>query len=598
MGSKIKLAVVNSLVGGFNSFNNATQVKDNESPDLLNVVFAGLTGISKRQGYIKLSAEVVAGKKITGIFSYVTNSVREILYVCNSKLYKLSGSSSIEVTGGTFSTTNVNAIQLGTRLYLFDGVTALQYYNGTNIVTTGISAAPTKVNQGIKFNNRLYCTSNDQKSRVYFGKPLQADGTATDTGDFTSSIVSTLLNGALAATATSITVDSTTGFPATGNIVIDSEIISYTGIDATTFTGCTRGAFGTTNIAHDDNAKLQTTSHGGYVDFGLGVEVTGFGKSGTSLYVFLKNGIKSLSPQVTAGVLDHSSSIISNSIGCRAPRSIENVENDIYFMSDTIYSLGEIATYSTIRTTNVSARVSKLFAGMTQTAIANVACIYYDREETFIVAFQSGTACNDHILAYQIPYKAWTYWDSVKVNSWLDWIDSTDTKHLYYVSDDSTNSYIYELYQGLSDDGVAVLANYKTKEYDLKEFNIEKIYQNWNLQLGGVYGILTVNLYANGVVADTISFSSGSGATTSDGLGTLPMGTFLLGLEGNFTDATSTGITLSNDWRWHTLVTSPNGTTFQMEFINNNLNESFEVKQASVGYLPLPYHKRDALKEV
>ena len=42
--------------------------------------------------------------------------------------------------------------------------------------------------------------------------------------------------------STTINVASTVGFTATGFIQIESEIISYTGITSTTFTGCTRGA--------------------------------------------------------------------------------------------------------------------------------------------------------------------------------------------------------------------------------------------------------------------------------------------------------------------------------------------------------------------
>ena len=51
------------------------------------------------------------------------------------------------------------------------------------------------------------------------------------------------------ATTTSIPVDSTEGFPATGTIKIGNEKISYTGLDATTFTGITRGVDGTTAAA-------------------------------------------------------------------------------------------------------------------------------------------------------------------------------------------------------------------------------------------------------------------------------------------------------------------------------------------------------------
>jgi hypothetical protein len=64
----------------------------------------------------------------------------------------------------------------------------------------------------------------------------------------------TLLNGAIDSSSTAdITVDDTTGFPASGNIKIETEVISYTGKTATTFTGITRGASSTTAAAHADN---------------------------------------------------------------------------------------------------------------------------------------------------------------------------------------------------------------------------------------------------------------------------------------------------------------------------------------------------------
>ena len=68
---------------------------------------------------------------------------------------------------------------------------------------------------------------------------------------------STQLNGALTINATTITVDSTSLFPSSGIITIDSENISYTGKTATTFTGCTRAAESTTAATHDDNATVE-----------------------------------------------------------------------------------------------------------------------------------------------------------------------------------------------------------------------------------------------------------------------------------------------------------------------------------------------------
>lgn len=60
---------------------------------------------------------------------------------------------------------------------------------------------------------------------------------------------STTLSGSLTLAATTITVASTTGFSATGSIILETEIISYTGVTPTTFTGCTRPANATAHIS-------------------------------------------------------------------------------------------------------------------------------------------------------------------------------------------------------------------------------------------------------------------------------------------------------------------------------------------------------------
>jgi hypothetical protein len=529
MASKLKVAQITSHVGGLNVYANATQVGDSESPDLLNVEFFGISAVRKRRGFQRLvSSEVATGKKIDGIFSYVSASGREVLYASNGNLYKYNGAAgSTSVTAGVFTAGSpVNACQVGSRLYFVTGSDALKYYDGSAVITTGVTAAPTTPTQAIYFNSRIYCTSSANKDRVYYGSPLGSDGTATNTGDFT----------------------------------VDTD--------------------------------------SGYFGFGLGQEVVGFAKIGTSLYVFLRNAIYRLDPVVTSGTLSHSSSLISNAVGCQASRTIENVENDVYFLDSTVYSLGEVATFNSLRTRNVSAKIQSIFAGMSQASIQNASSIYYEKEQAYMIAISVGGSTNDRVLNYSVPYKAWTLWDGYKVNSWTTYIDSNQIKHLYFGSDSSSASYVYEAFQALSDDGVAVNAYYRTKQFDLGQFNIEKIFQNWNIQLGGVYGTLTVKFLVDGVVLDTISFSSGANVGTSDGIGSVPIGWKPIGREGNYVDVSSTAATVSNDWRWHTLGGRVSGTNFQLEYSNANLNESFEVKQAAVGYLPLPYYKRSAARQV
>lgn len=76
------------------------------------------------------------------------------------------------------------------------------------------------------------------------------------------------LNGAIDNAVTTITVDSTTSFSAAGNILIDSENISYTSKNSTQFLGCTRGLSGTGSGAaasHADNAAVvQSTTFTGW----------------------------------------------------------------------------------------------------------------------------------------------------------------------------------------------------------------------------------------------------------------------------------------------------------------------------------------------
>jgi len=82
-------------------------------------------------------------------------------------------------------------------------------------------------------------------------------------GGSTGPTATTTLNGALATvgntilsatalntTDTTISVASTALLAASGSVLIDSEIISYSGVTATTLTGCTRGTAGSTAASH------------------------------------------------------------------------------------------------------------------------------------------------------------------------------------------------------------------------------------------------------------------------------------------------------------------------------------------------------------
>jgi hypothetical protein len=102
----------------------------------------------------------------------------------------------------------------------------------TSTATGGGSAAEAQFQLSIGLS--VYTIGTGWGAGVWNG----ANRTVFATLAYTSGTKNVLLD----ATSTTINVDSTTGFAASGFIQINSEIISYSGVTATTFTGCVRGA--------------------------------------------------------------------------------------------------------------------------------------------------------------------------------------------------------------------------------------------------------------------------------------------------------------------------------------------------------------------
>ena len=121
------------------------------------------------------------------------------------------------------------------------------------VVAPSLPAAPVEY-------ERLYQEQYSNILRLYFNR-LDAILAQLDT-NATTSVLQTpygsfYQDGATFLTAdmtnnstTPIEVTSTTGFTPSGSLLIEDELIKYTGKTSTTFTGITRGVYGTTNVAH------------------------------------------------------------------------------------------------------------------------------------------------------------------------------------------------------------------------------------------------------------------------------------------------------------------------------------------------------------
>ena len=146
--------------------------------------------------------------------------------------------------------TNKIFASYGTSIYTVDFTAPnAAFAAGANIKRT--VANSTGDWQFVNFNNRLHCFHAGVAPQRYDG--------AQPTGErWSSHVNATAINDGSNVTnsATSMTVDSTVGFPTEGTLLVEDEVISYTGITATTFTGMTRGVGDSSAATHANDVAV------------------------------------------------------------------------------------------------------------------------------------------------------------------------------------------------------------------------------------------------------------------------------------------------------------------------------------------------------
>ena len=87
-------------------------------------------------------------------------------------------------------------------------------------------------------------------------------------GQEAATFTSTLSSG-INASVTTLTMASASSFPSSGRVIVNQEIISYTGVSGNTLTGLTRGALGTTAAIHSSGDTVRDSS--GYAGWNTAV---------------------------------------------------------------------------------------------------------------------------------------------------------------------------------------------------------------------------------------------------------------------------------------------------------------------------------------
>jgi hypothetical protein len=155
-----------------------------------------------------------------------------------------------------------NTVANEMRVYTASGWVALTDFGGTvsTLSVTGTATLPNIAGPTTITGTATITGATALSSTLAVTGATTLNG-ATTINNSANIGVNTTLGVAItsAVSTTAITVASTTGFPASGTIQIDSEIIAYTGTTATTFTGITRAQGGTTGATHLINTRVYTT---------------------------------------------------------------------------------------------------------------------------------------------------------------------------------------------------------------------------------------------------------------------------------------------------------------------------------------------------
>ena len=154
------------------------------------------------------------------------------------------------------SGTGLSAANFEDKVYMINTVPST-----TTFTVTSSAAATATVSAGGSTTIDFYFVVGPQKQTYGYGWGVSTwDGIVSDAS-------STTVNEALDNSETTITLTNGNIFPSAGTILIESELITYTGRSTHDLTGCTRGALGTTAVAHDNGtAVVNATDYNAWGD--------------------------------------------------------------------------------------------------------------------------------------------------------------------------------------------------------------------------------------------------------------------------------------------------------------------------------------------
>lgn len=573
---KIQTQVITGFLGGLNTFQDETVIKDSELTEAKNIIL-NVDGIEPRPGSLNYGTE--SGTKVVGATGFYksdgTNYFLRFSVGANNKLQKYVGTTPTDIGTQTYNATaRMNFVQARDKMYIFNGQDSMSFFDGSTITVYTTMDPPTNLVVAAQGTTGAVAYSYRVSAINEVGETLASSAVAIANGNGTLTATNyNKLTWDTVAGAKSYNIygRKATGLTETYMATVSELLYNDTGEDtpsqsilppeanSTTGIKCSMGIFAISRIFAAGDPSAPSRLYFG----GTGEQTGNFAPSslyGGAIDVFKNDGsiIRAILPFQGGVIIWKDNAIykfsfnslgqqqleeITRSFGGISFRSCKHVENDIIFAARkdgrlAFYSLGNQENYtaSVLRTNELSIKVQEKLSDVNLEYLQHSAGFYFNNIYGCAIPSASSTV-NDRIWCLDTRFGAWTYWEGIKANFFTVYTDSTGGQKLYAGSEDT--GYLLEMFTTVRlDNTTAIDGIWGLKSFNQKLFNKYKKYFHPVFQFkdvntsGGVSG----EIYLDGLILDS-SFSVNQQATGGAGFGQYLFGQDLFGDIGNSVEA-------------------------------------------------------------
>lgn len=556
-------------LGGLNTFQDETLLKDSELSEAKNIILS-VDGLEPRPGSEDYGSS--SGDRVLGGFGfYKSDGTRQFLRFAkgsNNKLQKYVSTTPTDTGTQTYDAdARMNFVQARDKVFIFNGVDNLTYYDGSTI--TPYTALTTPVNLVLAEQGTSGTTTYSYRVSAFnsVGETL-ACATVTMT-DGNSTLSATNFNrltwdAVSGATGYNIWGREATGLGETyldtvyGVTTYDDKgqndpSVTFLPPEANTTEGiiCSMGIFAIQRIFASGDPDYPSRVYFG----GAGENIGNFSGStvgGGGFDVFKNDGsqVRSIRPFQGGVIIWKDNAIykftftddglqkleeITRSFGGISFRTCLAVENDIVFAAKkdgrlAFYSLGNQENYagSVLRTNELSIKISSKLSEVNLAELENSAAFYFNNIYGCAVT-KNGSSVNDRIWCLDTRFGAWVYWEGITPNFFTTFIDSDGNENLYF-GDEQTGKIKKMFVSTRSDSGSAISVEWATKSFNQKLPHKYKEYFSPTFQFKNVTtsGALSGDIVVDGAIVEA-SFPVNQQTTGGAGVGVMFPGFHLAG---------------------------------------------------------------------